>query len=128
MQTGRLSAACRKSIKRDAAASLSTSDLHTSPHLAAIRLRPHHRIACLTLERFTELGEVRQRSVDAVFRDGVRVALDHGALRFRARLVAAPLAPCDEELLFGSEAVNGRFRALAFARLLVRAVGDLGAS
>jgi len=46
----------------------------------------------------------------------MRIALHHQALRFRANLVAAELAPRDEELLLGVEAVDvGRAR-LAFAQ------------
>ena len=36
----------------------------------------------------------------------MRIALHHQALRFGADLVAAELAPGDEELLLGSEAID----------------------
>src|SRR5204863_3766754 len=79
------------------------------------------------LERLLEALEVRERTVYAVLGDRVRVALHHEALGLLADLVAAPLAPRDEELLLGREAVDGRLGTLALARDLVRLERELGA-
>ena len=54
-----------------------------------------------------EVVRVRQGTDDAELRDRVRVPLDHEALGFGTRLVAARLPVAEEELLFGSEAVDG---------------------
>src|SRR5688572_22981121 len=97
------------------------------PDFAAFFAFADHRVPGLAFEGFGELREVRERAVDAVLRDRVRVALDHGALRFGADLVATPLAPRDEELLLGREAVDGRLGALPFAGFLVGEERDLRA-
>src|SRR5450432_2512925 len=98
------------------------------PDLAAFLALPHHRRVGLALECCLESRQVRQRTVHAVLRDRVRIALDHGALGFGADLVAAPLTPGDEELLLGCKAVNGRFRRLALARFLVSQVSEFCAA
>src|SRR5687767_15853133 len=103
------------------------SNCGDSPHLATIRLGSNHRVAGLATERLAEGRQVRQRPVDAEFRDRVRIALDHRALRLRPGLVTAPLAPGQEELLFRREAVERRLGTLALARLLVGEPGALGA-
>src|SRR6187399_1937593 len=77
-----------------------------SPHLAALLRGAHHLRAGRAAERLRELRHVRDRSDDAVFGDRMRVALDHRALGLGADLVAAELAPGDEELLIGREAVD----------------------
>src|SRR6187399_841840 len=84
-----------------------------SPHLAALLRGAHHLRAGRAAERLRELRHVRDRSDDAVFGDRMRVA--------------AELAPGDEELLIGREAVDVARRVL-LPRLLQRAVGDVRAA
>ena len=54
----------------------------------------------------------------------MRIALDHFALRLHPRFISAELSPGDEELLIGSEAINGRLR-LRLLIFLKREVGNL---
>src|SRR4051812_35531382 len=80
----------------------------SSPHLALLRRRTHHRRVSFTCERLLELRQVTQRSDHAILRNRMRVALHHQALRLRTYLIAAELSPGDKELLFGCEAIDGR--------------------
>ena len=90
-----------------------------SPHLAALLRRAHHRRVRRAAERLLELGQVRQRPDDAVLaRSGAGRPAPSARCVSGADGVAAELAPGDEELLLGREAVDGRLRALALARLL----------
>ena len=86
--------------------------LHGLPHLAAIGRGPDHAVTGLAAECLAESGQVRKRAVDAELGNRVRIALDHLALRFGASFIAAPLAPGQEELLVGREAVDGRLGPL----------------
>src|SRR5262249_25079928 len=97
------------------------------PDLAALLRTPHHRRVGFAVERLLERGQVRERPVDAEFRDRVRIALDHAALRLGPHRVAAPLAPREEELPLRREAVDRRLRAFALARALVRRERELRA-
>src|SRR5215469_12981303 len=80
------------------------------PDGTPIRRRTHHGGIILTAECLLELRQVRERSDHSILANGVRIALDHGPLRLRTNLVAAPLSPGDKELLLRGEAVNSRLR------------------
>src|SRR5215813_2034924 len=94
------------------------------PDFAALGGGANHGRAASAAEGLSEGREIRQRADHAKFRDRVRVTLDHETLGLRADLVAAELAPGDEELLIGSEAVDRRRRVL-LARLLEGEIGHL---
>src|SRR5438067_7006239 len=94
-----------------------------SPDFAALRCRPHHGVARTAGKGVLERRQIRERSDHPVFGDGVRIALEHQALRLGPRLVAAELSPGDEELLLGREPVADRLRMLA-QRLLERGERD----
>ena len=71
--------------------------------------------AGLALERFANSGRFESGPMTRYFAIGCGSPCTISALRLRAGLVAAELAPGDEELLLGREAVDGRLRALALA-------------
>src|SRR5205823_6042763 len=98
------------------------------PHLTPLSLRPHHGCVGLAGKCFSEFWQVRQWAVHAILSDGVRVGFDHQALLLGTDGVAAELSPGDEELLFGSEAVNVGGAGLALQRFQVCQVSDLGAA
>jgi len=75
-----------------------------------------------------EIRQVRERTDDAIFPDGVRIGLQHEALRFDADFVAAKLSPRDVKLLLRSEAIEGRRDAAGCQRFLVGEKRDLGAA
>src|ERR1041385_8210972 len=87
------------------------------PDRAALIGRTDEGRAGLAGERGGELGGVGQRADHAELGDRVRIALDHQALGLGADRVGAELAPGDEELLIGGEAVERGGRRLAL-RLL----------
>src|SRR5262249_10304953 len=94
------------------------------PDLAPV-LRPHHSLAGFAAKSLAELRQVGERANHSIFCHRVRIALNHYALRFRTRFVAAPLSPGDKELLVGRESVNGGCRMLLL-RLLEGQIGNLG--
>src|SRR5436305_2592201 len=87
------------------------------PDRAAICFRPDHRGSIFAAERLLEFWRIRERPNDSILADGMRVALDHGALRFRTNLISAPLSPGNKELLLWRITVDGRLRVFFFGLL-----------
>src|SRR6185503_10597742 len=102
---------------RRASSSRTITRIARSPDLAPFPGGTDHRRRRRAGERLLELAQVGERADHAVLADGVGVGLHHQSLRLRPDLVAAELAPGDEELLVGREAVDGGRRWLALERL-----------
>src|SRR5215204_7665147 len=81
--------------------------LHTPlPHLAAILLGSHHRVAGLAAVGGGELWHVRERAVDAEADERVRVGLRDEARELGRVLRRPDLRPPEEEALLGRQAVD----------------------
>src|SRR6478672_518228 len=80
------------------------------PNRAAISFWTDHWGTIFAAKCLLEFRQVRKRPDYAILADGVRVTLDHGALRFRTNLITAPLSPGNKELLLRRVTVNGGLR------------------
>jgi hypothetical protein len=89
------------------------------------RLSAERSIAASALQTpcVLKLRKIRQRADDAELGHGVRIGLEHQALRPDASCIAAELAPGDEELLLGNVAVD-----IGGARLGAAAILDVWTS
>ncbi len=83
-----------------------------SPHLA--RVGVNHRLADPAGESFTELGQVGDYAVDAIFVWRMRIGDSVQALDFGTFVSARPLGHSDEEALIGREAVASAARFRSF--------------
>src|ERR1017187_5525800 len=102
--------------------------LFFSPYVAPLLRCPHHGRVGFAAERLLEFRQVGERTDDTVFPNRVRIRLHHDPLFFNANGIAAPLSPCNEELLFWSESVDVRRARLAFEGLLEGEERDFGAA
>src|SRR5579864_1173885 len=80
------------------------------PNRAAVRFRTNHCGTTFATERLLKFRQVGKRPNHAILADGMRVALDHGSLRFRTDLITAPLSPGNKELLLWRVTIDGRLR------------------
>ncbi len=64
----------------------------------------------LQLKASLNSGKLESGPITRILADRMRIALHHGALRFRTNLIATPLSPGNKELLLRSVAVDGWFR------------------
>ena len=64
----------------------------------------------LQLNACLNSGRLEKRANHTILADGMRVTLDHGALRFRTNLITAPLSPGNKELLLWRVTVDGGLR------------------
>ena len=95
------------------------------PDLAALLGRPHHRRVRRAANAFWNSGRFESGPMTRYLPIGCGSPWTISRCVSGADRVAAELAPGDEELLLGREAVDRRRGRLALARLLEGAVGDL---
>src|SRR6185437_4879168 len=82
------------------------------PYLATICRRSYHGRTRFAGKRCCEFRHIGKRPNHSIFRYWMRIALHHQTLRLRANCIAAPLPPCDEELLIRGKALERRGRVL----------------
>ena len=95
------------------------------PNRAAISFWTDHWGTIFAAKRLLEFRQVRKRANHAILADGMRVTLDHGALRFRTNLITAPLSPGNKELLLRRVTINGGLR-VGLLSFLESQESDLG--
>src|ERR1051326_9149729 len=87
------------------------------PNSAAVSFRMDHCGTVFAAECLLEFRQVRERTNHAILADWVRIALHHGALRFRTNLITAPLSPGNKELLLRRITVDGGLMVVQFGFL-----------
>src|SRR6476661_7669921 len=80
------------------------------PDGTAIGCRAHHGRIIFAAKCLLEFRQVGEWPNHTILANWMRIALDHGALRFRTSLISAPLSPGNKELLFRRKAVDGWLR------------------
>src|ERR1051325_4629531 len=94
----------------------------SSPNLATLVWRPHHRLAFLASIRGGELRHVRQRPIHAKPCQRMRIGRVAQTRGFRSNVLRPDLRPTQKEALLRRETVDVLWPWLTLQGLLIRGV------